>query len=130
MFFYKLTAISGNLNQTHISEQGRENYSFIPDKEYALKAFFVEMISAVCMFVCLLVTETRLVDQANLPFIHSFVCETGSLQVALAGLELDMLNQANLKLTETPLPLPPKAGTKCVYCHTWLGQIELSVFLP
>lgn len=86
------------------------------------------MICAVCMFVCLLVTETCLVDQANLPFIHSFVCETGSLQVALAGLELDMLNQANLKLT--PLPLPPKAGTKCVYCHTWLGQIELSVFLP
>ena len=84
MFFYKLTAISGNLNQTHISEQGRENYSFIQDKEYALKAFFVEMICAVCMFVCLLVTETCLVDQANLSFIHSFVCETGSLQVSLA----------------------------------------------
>lgn len=73
------------------------------------------------MCICLLVTETHLVDQANLPFIHSFVCETGSLQVALVGLELDTLNQANLKLAETPLPLPPEAGTKCVYCHTWLG---------
>lgn len=71
------------------------------------------MISAVCVFVCLLVTETRLVDQANLPFIHSFVCETGSLQVALVGLELDTLNQANLKLANPCLYLPKQGLNVC-----------------